>query len=70
MPDGRKLFSESGDVLVVTHGAVLGTLLRHLAPGHLMPAGFPNCGIVTVTWHDGDVAIGETDISCTLPSLV
>lgn len=66
----RAAGSNAGDVLVVTHGAVLGTLLRHLAPTHLLPAGFPNCGIVTVTWHDGDVAIGETDVSCTLPSLV
>lgn len=58
--------SDAGDVLVVTHGAVLGTLLRRLAPGYLLPAGFPHCGIVTVTWHEGDVAVGETDSTCAL----
>ena len=43
--------------------------MRPLAPGYLLSAGFPNCGIVIVTWHEGDVAIGETDISCTLHEL-
>jgi broad specificity phosphatase PhoE len=55
-----------GDVLVVTHGAVLGSLLRQLAPRHLIPAGFPNCGIVTVTWYEGDMSVGDSDNSCTL----
>jgi broad specificity phosphatase PhoE len=34
--------SDASDVLVVTHGAILGSLLRRLAPGYLLPAGFPN----------------------------
>lgn len=58
--------SGAGDVLVVTHGAVLGSLLRQLAPGCLTPAGFPNCGIVTVTWYEGDMSVAETDSICTL----
>jgi broad specificity phosphatase PhoE len=60
-----------GDVLVVTHGAVLGGMLRHIAPAHLLPAGFPNCGIVTVAWHagKGDVAVGEIDASCALQEM-
>jgi probable phosphoglycerate mutase len=57
-----------GDVLVVTHGAVLGGMLRHIAPTHLLPAGFPNCGILTVAWREGkgDVAVGEIDAFCAL----
>lgn len=61
--------SNGGDVLVVTHGAVLGTLLRHLAPDHLLPAGFPNCGIITVSCNEDGVHVGETDTSCTLRAL-
>jgi probable phosphoglycerate mutase len=56
----------AGDVLVVTHGVVLGTLLRRIAPDHILPGGFPNCGLVTVTWRDGSVIVGETDDSCAL----
>jgi broad specificity phosphatase PhoE len=48
-----------GDVLVVTHGMVLGTILRKLVPGHAAKAGFPNCGTVTVTWTAGQISIGE-----------
>lgn len=62
----QAVFSNAGEVLVVTHGVVLSTLLRHLAPGHQVPAGFPNCGIVTVSWHKNDLIIGQTDTSCTL----
>jgi broad specificity phosphatase PhoE len=58
--------SGTGDVLVMTHGAVLGTLLRRMAPEHLLPAGFPNCGIISVTWNGDEVYVGETDESCTL----
>jgi broad specificity phosphatase PhoE len=56
----------AGDVLVVTHGVVLGTLLRRIAPDHILPGGFPNCGMVTATWQDGAVMVGETDDSCAL----
>ncbi|NQX28845.1 histidine phosphatase family protein [Microbacteriaceae bacterium VKM Ac-2854] len=49
-----------GDVLVVTHGSVLGSILRHLVPTHAVVPGFPNCGVVTV--RDG--VIGEIDASC------
>lgn len=55
-----------GDILVVTHGVVLGTLLRHIAPDHILPGGFPNCGLVTVTLQGGSVTVGETDASCAL----
>jgi len=49
----------SGDVLVVTHGMVLGTILRQLVPGHAPKAGFPNCGAVTVTWGPAGIEVGE-----------
>lgn len=58
--------SNAGDVLVVTHGVVLGTLLRHIAPDHILPAGFPNCGLVTVTWHGSRGVVGDVDASCAL----
>jgi broad specificity phosphatase PhoE len=48
-----------GEVLAVTHGMVLGTILRQLVPGHAPKAGFPNCGSVTVTWKGGVPSIGE-----------
>jgi broad specificity phosphatase PhoE len=54
----------SGDVLVVTHGAVLGSILRHLLPEAQPQGGFPNCGIVTVTWENGSITVGEIDGSC------
>jgi probable phosphoglycerate mutase len=47
-----------GDVLVVTHGMVLGTIVRQLLPGHVLAAGFPNCGTITATWSAGDLSIG------------
>ncbi|NQX04823.1 histidine phosphatase family protein [Rathayibacter sp. VKM Ac-2856] len=52
--------AEHGDVLVVTHGTVLGSLLRAIDPAHRPRAGFPNCGIVPVT----DGVIGPIDASC------
>jgi broad specificity phosphatase PhoE len=54
----------AGDVLVVTHGAVLGSILRHLLPEARPQGGFPNCGIVTVTWENGSITVGEIDGSC------
>lgn len=54
------LASQHGDVLVVTHGSVLGSLLRELLPEHAMPAGFPNCGVISV--RDG--ATTPVDASC------
>jgi broad specificity phosphatase PhoE len=59
---------DAGDVLVVTHGAVLGTLLRALLPGHAALPGFPNCGIVTVTWLDGSGTAAPVDASCAAPA--
>jgi broad specificity phosphatase PhoE len=59
---------DTGDVLVVTHGAVLGTLLRTLLPGHAAAPGFPNCGIVTVTWLDGTGTAAPVDASCAAPA--
>jgi broad specificity phosphatase PhoE len=53
-----------GDVLVVTHGAVLGSILLHLAPDTRLQGGFPNCGIVTVTRENGAVTVGGVDGSC------
>lgn len=52
--------AELGDVLVVTHGTVLGSFLREIDPEHRPRAGFPNCGIVPVT----DGVIGAIDASC------
>ena len=57
------------DVLVVTHGSVLSTILRHLVPTHRGKPGFPNCGVVTVTFTDGAGAVGEVVDSCSLPEL-
>lgn len=56
----------AGDVLAVTHGVVLGTLLRRIEPKRSLPASFPNCGIVTVTWHDDNISVSEIDASCAL----
>ncbi|BDI22499.1 histidine phosphatase family protein [Herbiconiux sp. L3-i23] len=56
-----------GDVLVVTHGSVMQSILRHLVPAHRMLPGFPNCGVVTVEWADGAGTVGEVDASCSLP---
>ncbi|PPF21993.1 histidine phosphatase family protein [Rathayibacter sp. AY1A7] len=52
--------AEHGDVLVVTHGAVLGSILRALDPAHRPQRGYPNCAVVSVT----DGVIGEVDGSC------
>jgi broad specificity phosphatase PhoE len=54
----------AGDVLVVTHGAVLGSILQHLLPGASMRGGFPNCGIATVTIEGDTITVGEVDASC------
>lgn len=55
----------SGDVLVVTHGAYIQTLLPLLVPGTLLPPGFPNCGIASV-WlgPDGETEFLGVDASC------
>jgi probable phosphoglycerate mutase len=61
-----------GDVLVVTHGAVLGSILRHILPRHRPVAGFPNCGVVTVTWREGVPDVSEVvagPIATTCPVL-
>jgi probable phosphoglycerate mutase len=50
---------DSGDVVVVTHGTVLGSILRHVLPTHRAVAGFPNCGIVTVTLRDGVAEVSD-----------
>jgi broad specificity phosphatase PhoE len=55
----QKASETGGEVLAVTHGMVLGTILRRLVPGHAAQAGFPNCGTVTVTWSDGRIEIGD-----------
>jgi probable phosphoglycerate mutase len=57
----------TGDVLVVSHGAVLGTVLRMLVPGHAVEGGFPNCGIVSLRWEDGELAVAGVDHSCSEP---
>ena len=54
----------TGDVLVVTHGSVLGSILHTLVPATRPRTGFPNCGIVTVTWTEGQAIAGEIDASC------
>jgi phosphotransferase system HPr (HPr) family protein len=54
------LAAAHGDVLVITHGTVLGSILREIDPEHRPRAGFPNCGIVPVT----DGVIGGIDASC------
>lgn len=59
----------AGDILVVTHGVVLGTLLRQIAPDHILPGGFPNCGLITVTVHNGAVNVGDIDASCALATV-
>lgn len=56
-----------GDVLVVTHGAYIQTLLPLLVPGTRLPPGFPNCGIATVSLGaDGEAEFLGVDSSCSL----
>lgn len=40
-------------VIVVSHGGVIGTTLRSLFGGHMMPIFTENCGVTHVTWQDG-----------------
>jgi probable phosphoglycerate mutase len=63
---GRKRAVGGGDVLVVTHGAVLGSILHQLAPEHPRRPGFPNCGVVTVEVSAAGAAVGEVDDRCAL----
>jgi len=58
---------DAGDIVVVTHGAVLGTLLRALIPGHRATAGFPNCAIVTVSPQGDGWVAATVDASCAAP---
>ena len=55
---------DAGDVLVVTHGSVLGNLLRGIVPDYRLEAGFPNCGVLSVAVVDGSWAAGTIDGSC------
>lgn len=58
----------SGDVLVVTHGAVLQSLVPLLVPGARVAPGYPNCGVTTVTLpavgSAGAAEVGVLDASC------
>ena len=56
----------SGDVLVVTHGAVLQSLVPLLAPGLRIAPGYPNCGVTTLTLTETGATLGELDASCAL----
>ena len=57
----------SGDVLVVTHGAVLQSLVPVLAPGGRVAPGYPNCGITTITIEAGVAALGGLGPACSPP---
>ncbi|TFC06340.1 histidine phosphatase family protein [Cryobacterium mannosilyticum] len=61
---GRAAEQDAGDVLVVTHGSVLGSLLRSLVPEHRFGASVPNCGVVSVSWQEGKWAAAGVDSSC------
>ncbi|GAA2228020.1 histidine phosphatase family protein [Herbiconiux moechotypicola] len=61
---------DSGDVLVVTHGSALQTLIPAFVPGARIEAGYPNCGVTTVTISDGVASLGRLDASCSLPEYV
>jgi len=54
----------SGDVLVVTHGAVLQSLVPLLVAGARIAPGYPNCGITTVTLDGASASIGTVDSRC------
>lgn len=47
-----------GDVLVVSHGTMLASIIGRLAPGSSRPR-FPNCGFVTVTVAGESITLGE-----------
>lgn len=55
-----------GDVLVVTHGALLFTMVPMLVPGARVVPGFPNCGVITVTIDNGVGTLGDADGACAL----
>ncbi len=55
---------DAGDVLVVTHGSVLGNLLRSIVPEYRLGASIPNCGVVSVTVQGGEWAAAAVDLSC------
>ena len=59
----------TGDILVVTHGSVLTSILSSLMPEDRPRTGFPNCGIVTVTWRDGAGVASDTDGSCAVAEM-
>jgi probable phosphoglycerate mutase len=52
------------DLLVVTHGAVMNSILHHLDREYRSQMALPNCGVITVTIRDGKVTIGDVDGSC------
>ncbi|MFB2583385.1 histidine phosphatase family protein [Herbiconiux liukaitaii] len=59
----------AGDVLVVTHGAVLQSLVPLLVPGARVAPGYPNCGVTTVTLPADRTAgavgtVGDLDATC------
>jgi len=56
----------SGDVLVVSHGAVLQSLVPLLAPGLRIAPGYPNCGVTTLTLTAEGATLGALDASCAL----
>ena len=60
----RARVRDDGDVLVVTHGSVLGSLLRTLVPDYRLGAGFPNCGVLSVAVADGTWVAGALYGSC------
>ncbi len=60
----RATQEKSGDVLVVTHGSVLGSLLRSLVPEHRLGASVPNCGVISVTLENGKWVAASVDASC------
>ncbi|MBC7443737.1 MAG: histidine phosphatase family protein [Ramlibacter sp.] len=60
----RATTQNAGDVLVVTHGSVLGSLLRSLVPEHRFGASVPNCGVISVSRRNGKWSAGVVDGSC------
>jgi broad specificity phosphatase PhoE len=55
---------DSGDVLVVTHGAVLQSLVPLLVAGARVAPGYPNCGVTTVTIDGDSASVSAVDVSC------